>query len=212
MAKKSSEGSITTASLKELKPIGKEDEQNAKDKASVLIPIKDTAVAPTPKEKIALEAIIQTDKIKPAAGQEISDLSVTDKSEANSTPVSLTTPEPIEDKAMSPKTKKLTRAEKNAQEAALKQIERKEKAHKSLEKIQIWEAKEGSSLKRILTKWSEQTNAELSWNIKENHDLTMDLYVSGTFENALKTLFSMGIHDGPKYTLDKENATLLISE
>ena len=81
-----------------------------------------------------------------------------------------------------------------------------------VKKIQVWEAGEGSGLKRVLRKWSEQAGYTLEWKTEKRLELEMDMYINGTVENALKTLFSLGIKDGPSYALDAQKGVLTISD
>ncbi|PCJ99016.1 MAG: hypothetical protein COA45_06110 [Zetaproteobacteria bacterium] len=67
--------------------------------------------------------------------------------------------------------------------------------------IEIWEANRKSNLRTILNKWSAQENIELVWDASENYTLDKDIFISGTFKNAIDILFSKGLNASPKYAL-----------
>ncbi|PCI55392.1 MAG: hypothetical protein COB36_07145 [Alphaproteobacteria bacterium] len=67
--------------------------------------------------------------------------------------------------------------------------------------IKIWEAGRKSNLQKILRQWSEKENIELVWNASENYVLDKDVFISGTFKNAIDILFSKGVKNPPKHIL-----------
>lgn len=67
--------------------------------------------------------------------------------------------------------------------------------------IHVWQAKKGKDLKHVLTRWSVVENVELDWAAKKDYTLNKDIFVSGTFDNALDILFSRGVQSPPEYDL-----------
>ena len=67
--------------------------------------------------------------------------------------------------------------------------------------IKIWEAGRKSNLQKILRQWSDKENIELVWNASENYVLDKDIFISGTFKNAIDILFSKGLKNPPKHVL-----------
>ena len=67
--------------------------------------------------------------------------------------------------------------------------------------IKIWEAGRKSDLRKILSQWSDKENIELVWNASENYMLDKDIFISGTFKNAIDILFSKGLKNPPKHVL-----------
>ncbi len=59
--------------------------------------------------------------------------------------------------------------------------------------VEIWEAQKGDSLKRILDLWSKQANFEFVWNADHDYRLEADILVSGSFQRAVKSIFSNAI-------------------
>ncbi len=67
--------------------------------------------------------------------------------------------------------------------------------------IKIWEAGRKSNLQKILRQWSDKENIELVWNASDNYVLDKDIFISGTFKNAIDILFSKGLKNPPKHVL-----------
>ncbi len=71
--------------------------------------------------------------------------------------------------------------------------------------ILVWEGKKGRSLKSILEKWCASENIELVWDAGANDiDLSSNIFVNGTFKNAVDVLLTKGVSNPPAYeiTLD----------
>ncbi len=81
---------------------------------------------------------------------------------------------------------------------------------KPSDEIRIWEASRGRDLEQILEEWSKEENVKFVWNLSENYKIDKDIYVSGTFKNAVSILFSKGVKNAPKYIL-LEDATYELS-
>ena len=69
--------------------------------------------------------------------------------------------------------------------------------------IKIWKAKKGQDLVDIIEEWSAEENISTSWNADTDQELDYDVFISGTFENAVDVLLSKGLKNAPKYTLSK---------
>ena len=76
--------------------------------------------------------------------------------------------------------------------------------------IRVWQAKKGANLQKILSDWSMQENVKFSWNTKQKYRLSKDIFISGTFENAINVLFSKGLETPPDHKLEKETGYELI--
>ncbi len=70
--------------------------------------------------------------------------------------------------------------------------------------IRIWRAEKGNKLEDILQEWSSTENVELIWNQDNNTELDKDVFISGTFQNAIDVLFSKGLKQAPKYRLETQ--------
>ncbi len=77
-------------------------------------------------------------------------------------------------------------------------------------KIRIWEAKRGMSLERIMKKWQAVENIQIIWDTSDKYKLSKDIFISGTFQNAVDVLFSQGFKNGPKHSLEDATYTLHI--
>lgn len=69
--------------------------------------------------------------------------------------------------------------------------------------IKIWKAKKGQDLVDIIEEWSAEENISTSWNANTDQELDYDVFISGTFENAVDVLLSKGLRNAPNYTLSK---------
>lgn len=79
--------------------------------------------------------------------------------------------------------------------------------------VRVWQAKDGRDLKRVLTRWSVVENIKLDWDAEKNYTLDKDVFVKGTFKNALETLFGRGMDDAPDYELsDSPDYVLRVSD
>lgn len=74
----------------------------------------------------------------------------------------------------------------------------------ALTENKVWEAKQGSSLKDILYKWSKETGVNLIWNAERDYTLSSNVLISGTYESAVKVLFSKAVKGGPRYSFTSE--------
>lgn len=79
-----------------------------------------------------------------------------------------------------------------------------------LKKIRVWEAAEGASLKEIVTRWSRETGVSLVWQSGRDYRLTSNVLISGTYENAIKVLFSKAVKGAPDYTFSAEKQGELV--
>lgn len=77
-------------------------------------------------------------------------------------------------------------------------------------KIRVWEAKKGNNLQKVIEKWSAKERVALSWNSDERYRLDFDVFISGTYKNALGVLLSKGIKKAPEYTLSEAPYNLLV--
>lgn len=55
---------------------------------------------------------------------------------------------------------------------------------------QVWEARPGQSLRGILQEWSGRVGAELHWSAEYDYPMMASFNMSGTFEEAVRTLLS----------------------
>lgn len=187
----------------------------AMEKASTIKPAAGDKVQTNPKtEPLALKTVAPV--AAPPKSEELVAAPLTPivqpaKSPSIQPPKDIAKPE-----AMTVTPKEPTRAEKRKaeREAALKEKADSERASAiaSMKKIQIWEGSEGSTLKSTLADWSKQSGVKVNWSAKNNPDLETDIFVSGTLENALKTVFTMGVKEAPQYTLDKEKPEITVTE
>ncbi len=79
-------------------------------------------------------------------------------------------------------------------------------------KIRIWQAKSGQTLKSVLLKWSQEENISLLWQAKEIYRLDYDVYISGTFKNAIDVLLSQGLTNSPSYDVRENPYSVIISD
>ena len=78
-------------------------------------------------------------------------------------------------------------------------------------KIRVWHAKKGQKLHATLEKWCSSENIELSWSLSEELKLNKDVFISGTFENAINVLMTKGIINAPEHSLQNTpHYTLII--
>lgn len=68
--------------------------------------------------------------------------------------------------------------------------------------VEVWEANRKTNLHTVLSKWSEKENIELIWDTDEGYILDKDIFISGTFKNAIDILFSKGLKNPPQYLLE----------
>ncbi|MGH1456394.1 MAG: hypothetical protein ACRBDI_06405 [Alphaproteobacteria bacterium] len=71
--------------------------------------------------------------------------------------------------------------------------------------IIVWEGKKGHSLQSILKKWCATENIELIWGDSVNDiDLSSNIFVNGTFKNAIDVLLTKGVSKSPSYEISTE--------
>lgn len=79
-------------------------------------------------------------------------------------------------------------------------------------KIRIWEAKRNSNLQKILAEWSAKERVPLKWDTTEKYTLDYDVFISGTFQNAIDILFKKGLKSAPKYALSEAPYGISVQE
>lgn len=83
---------------------------------------------------------------------------------------------------------------------------------KPSEKIRIWQAKSNSHLQKVIEEWSRLEGIALSWDITEKYVLDYDVFISGTYKNAIGILFKKGLKRAPKYVLSEEPYNISVQE
>ncbi|MFP4385675.1 MAG: TcpQ domain-containing protein [Alphaproteobacteria bacterium] len=76
--------------------------------------------------------------------------------------------------------------------------------------VRIWRAREGTDLKTLLEEWSGEENIPLIWDLDDKYVLDRDVFISGTFKNAVNILFRKGMKRTPSYELRDAPYTLVI--
>ena len=79
-------------------------------------------------------------------------------------------------------------------------------------KILIWQAKRSSNLKDILAEWSEKERVSFVWEAKDDYVLDYDVFISGTYKNAIDILFKKGLKRAPKYVLSEAPYSISVLE
>ena len=72
--------------------------------------------------------------------------------------------------------------------------------------LRVWEAKRKSSLYETVKAWCAEENVKFVWDASESYTLDKDIFINGTFKNALNILFSKGLTNAPQYTLIEDGA------
>ncbi len=67
--------------------------------------------------------------------------------------------------------------------------------------IKVWEAKKNTDLKKLLFQWAAEENIKITWNSSKTYRLDKDIFISGTFKNALEVIFSKGLRNAPNYVI-----------
>lgn len=75
--------------------------------------------------------------------------------------------------------------------------------------VDIWTAHRTARLKDVLKAWSAKENIDFQWDVKKRVKMNKEIYVNGTFENALKIVFSRGIDETLEYSLTKDGQYVL---
>lgn len=77
--------------------------------------------------------------------------------------------------------------------------------------ILVWEARKGANVKRVLEKWAKLENIDFTWTGSEKYTVDKDVFISGTFGNAVEILLDTSVKHAPNYTfVTEENYSLLI--
>ncbi len=79
-------------------------------------------------------------------------------------------------------------------------------------KIRIWEAKENSNLQKVLIEWSAKERVPFAWNATEKYVLDYDVFISGTYQNAIDILFKKGLKRAPEYALSEAPYSISVQE
>ncbi len=81
------------------------------------------------------------------------------------------------------------------------------------DKILIWEARRGDNLKKIISEWAKIENIELVWTDDKEYKVDKDVFISGTFQNAVDVLVTKSVRNPPAYMLElKDSYSLRIGE
>ena len=70
-------------------------------------------------------------------------------------------------------------------------------------KIRIWQAKSKSGLQTIIEEWSAKERVPLAWKATKEYALDYDVFISGTYKNAVDILFKKGLKRAPEYVLSE---------
>lgn len=73
-------------------------------------------------------------------------------------------------------------------------------------KVVVWEAKRGKSLYDVVEKWCEEENVRLVWNGSKDYELSSNIYINGTFQNAVEVLFAKGVKRGPEFLISTDGS------
>lgn len=83
----------------------------------------------------------------------------------------------------------------------------------------MWEAQKGDSLKNTLVEWSKSANINLVWNSSRDYTVNSNIMVNGTFNNAVKTVFTEGLAGEQKPNLkfvdnpnSSQSTTFIVSD
>lgn len=78
----------------------------------------------------------------------------------------------------------------------------------------IWEAKQGASLKDVLSQWSAEAGIDLVWKAQQDYKVDSGVLINGTFPNAVKVLFLHGLNPAasPRHNLSAAGDSLVIEE
>lgn len=76
--------------------------------------------------------------------------------------------------------------------------------------ILVWEARKGARVKRVLEKWAKTENIDFSWVGPADSKIDKDVFISGTFSNAVDILMDTSVNNPPKYRFDNQDGFKLI--
>jgi hypothetical protein len=79
-------------------------------------------------------------------------------------------------------------------------------------KIRVWEARRNSNLQNILSEWSAKERVPLKWNATDKYTLDYDVFISGTFQNAIDILFKKGLKSAPEYAFSEYPYEISVQE
>lgn len=71
------------------------------------------------------------------------------------------------------------------------------------QKLLVWEARKGKNVKDILQHWAEIENIEYSWHGSDDFEVNKDVFISGTFSNAVEILLSTSVKNPPSYRFNE---------
>ncbi len=69
-------------------------------------------------------------------------------------------------------------------------------------KIRIWKARSNDDLQKVLTEWSKKENVPLIWEASGKYILDYDVFISGTYKNAVSIMFKKGLKKAPEYVIN----------
>ncbi len=68
----------------------------------------------------------------------------------------------------------------------------------------VWEARKGANVKKIIKKWAKKENIELIWHGDRNYRVDKDVFISGTFSNAIEILLTTSVDHAPSYQFNDD--------
>lgn len=75
----------------------------------------------------------------------------------------------------------------------------------------VWEGKKGKALYDILAQWCEEENIALVWNLdNKDIELSSNIFINGTFKNAVDVLLSKGVKNAPQHQISLDPYQLTI--
>ncbi|MBI1301405.1 MAG: hypothetical protein GC137_07075 [Alphaproteobacteria bacterium] len=81
-------------------------------------------------------------------------------------------------------------------------------------KIDVWNARRKTTLKDALLTWCAQEKIHCILKTKNMYELERDVFINGTFKNAIDILFSKGLRKPPEYKIvnDGEDYRLIVQD
>ena len=83
---------------------------------------------------------------------------------------------------------------------------------KPSDKIRVWQARSGANLQKIMEEWSAKERVALTWSATEEYELDYDVFISGTYKNAVNILFDKGLKKVPEYELSEAPYKISVQE
>lgn len=77
--------------------------------------------------------------------------------------------------------------------------------------IRVWQARQGNNLQRVMEDWSAEERIAFEWKAMQRYKLDHDVFISGTFKNAINILLKKGLKQAPDYALSETPYTLSVS-